>query len=508
MLQKFGTRKWVIPLIIVLISAGAFAWFASRRRCPQKILIASGAPKGRYFEMAILIRALLGNYGIKAEVLPTDGSVENLKLLKSRGRSTLALMQFDVAFAAHSGIPLYGDDHSFAITRLRNMQRIANLGKEKLYVVTHKDLKQAGRNSVKEVLNALNEDDEICIGPDQSGTQAVARSLLGQIKLANSPRYVTLSVRDMISQLISNPNGKIKLGFFVTRLPSAAFKQILNNDQFRILSIDPDLLLHFVDSGYTIETISPGDWPCVPPDEGDGQTIETSTVLMTTEAFDSDVYTITKAIVEGEVRLNVGGREAMVALLSSLPLHPDAERYYKQKQLIPSISIFEDSPLFQGLAYMLNNAWKLLAILVIMAGGLKAIIELKRAGVANRLGTQVLAVPIGIDEPNSVTTLTELQRQILEHAQRRWWQLGELDKPRWRYLHDLIVERIKLSKENLTRAIAAECRAAAEGADEGGQRRRDRFRSIEARISEYFEKGELDAPQRLMLHQLVQENAQ
>jgi hypothetical protein len=79
---------------------------------------------------------------------------------------------------------------------------------------------------------------------------------------------------------------------------------------------------------------------------------------------------------------------------------------------------------------------------------------------------------------------------------------------RWRYLHDLIQDRIREARDNLARKLVTEIRAVALAPRLDETARCERHRSIELRVWEYSENGELEASQREMLLQLPHTIAQ
>ena len=83
-----------------------------------------------------------------------------------------------------------------------------------------------------------------------------------------------------------------------------------------------------------------------------------------------------------------------------------------------------------------------------------------------------------------------------------------MDKQRWRYLRDLIHDRIGEAKENLTRAFVTEIRAVVSNTDLTDAGRQEQCRSIENRILEFFEKAELDPSQQKILRELLRECGQ
>ena len=72
----------------------------------KKLLIATGAVTGKYYEMGRTIQTLLQENGIGARAIHTDGSIENASLLNcsiSPERQALAILQYDTALAIYLG---------------------------------------------------------------------------------------------------------------------------------------------------------------------------------------------------------------------------------------------------------------------------------------------------------------------------------------------------------------------------------------------------------------------
>ncbi len=155
----------------------------------------------------------------------------------------------------------------------------------------------------------------------------------------------------------------------------------------------------------------------------------------------------------------------------------------------------------------LTAIWRSLAILVILVAGYQGILKLRRDRTSNEIGRRVFAISLEPEEPDSVHKLLEIRtREIRERVRWRWWHVGELDKSRWRYLHDLINYRIKGARENLTRAIAEELRTVEQETGLGDAARLDMLRSLQERVWRCFEKGELDASQHGMLRGAIQDS--
>jgi TRAP transporter TAXI family solute receptor len=494
------TRAFDIPPALPL-HPGARRFEAETRGA---LLVATGAVNGKYYHLGRMIQQLLTQRGIPARVVQSDGSLENATLLGSR--PTLAIMQYDAALASRFGQPRFvyqvGSGDEFRIPPVSNIRRIAALHREQLHVIVRRETlagleaRLGGRSitTLSELAKAQAAlprpaaSLRVCLGPDNSATQIVSQVILDHHGIGSGriiPSY--LSVPDMVNRLHS---GEIDVGFFVSYVPGEAMKTILNDGSIKLLSLGQPERAPMTRNVFEASMIEPRTYGSQKEGEPAIHTISTRAVLVTTEDLPFDVGTITRAVFEGEAFLGV--RANMADDLSSLPLHPDAERYYKEAGFLPS------KPPIDWLAV----TWRTLASLVILIGGYKGLIRWRRDRISNEIARRLLAIPVDEDVPDSVQRLQDLRREIRDRVRRRWWRPGELDKTRWRYLRDLIDQRTKEAKDNLTRALAAEIRAAVPRPDTAtaGQR----YRLIEHRLWDYFEKGELDVAQRdALCHLLV-----
>ncbi len=187
--------------------------------------------------------------------------------------------------------------------------------------------------------------------------------------------------------------------------------------------------------------------------------------------------------------------------LDSPPLHSGAVQYYKEAELL-----FSEPPLLHRIQttwYILGCLTMLITIMLIPA--YTGLIVLRRSRTGNEIGRRILGIPLEASTHDSVQRLLKIRDEIQQRVRRRWWKWGELDKHRWRYLRDLIHDRIGEAKENLTRAFVAEIHAVVNDREMDETGRRQRYRAIEDRILEFFEKAELDPSQQKMLRELLKE---
>jgi hypothetical protein len=456
-----------------------------------KLLIATGVINGRYFELGKRMQRVLEENGIDARAIQTDGSLENLELLEENQWPSLAIMQYDVALASLWSPDLYDSPRlRDAIPHVNGLRRIAALHEEKVHILMRRDRippEMRERPTLAALQNAL-----VCLGPTKSGTQIIAQALLYHHGIVPKAELF-LSVPDMVARLHS---GEIDAGFFFSHVPTEALKTIAHNDQFQLLSIDPGSVAGQLASALTVSHIEPGTYRAQREGERAIDTVSTWAVLVTREDLPFNVGKITEALFEGTAFLGIdGGVEIMARDLASLPLHPDAERYYQQAGYLP----------FRRVDW-LAVIWRSLASLVILVGGYQGALRIRRDRTSNEIVRRVLGISLDADTPDSVSKLVEIRTgEIRKRVRWRWWRLGELDKSRWRYLHDLINDRIKGARENLARAIAEEFREVEQETGLDDTARLDILRSLQERIWRCFEKGELDASQHGMLLGAIQE---
>jgi TRAP transporter TAXI family solute receptor len=473
-----------------------------RERESKRLWIATGTINGKYYRVGKRMQSVLRQNGIPARAIHTDGSLENLKLLggdSDNGMPTLAIVQYDVALASLWGDAIYrtaSPGPTFDIREVKGLRRIATLHEEKVHVLVRRDRIPAQLRERPTL--AVLRDLRVCVGPKDSGTQIVAQAVLQHHEVSPKQK-VFLSVPDMVARIHS---GEIDAGFFMSHVPSEALKTVVNDDRNRLLSIDPGMIAGLLGPALAVSRIEPGTYGAQREGEPPIDTVATWAVLTARVDLPFEVGRLTEVLFEGAAFLGIeGGADAMARDMSSLPLHPDAKAYYQEAGYLPA-----PPRIFGWLFDWLAATWRSLAILVILAGASTGLLKYRRDRTSNEIGRRILGIPLGAEEPDSVRRLLTIRGEIRKRVRQRWWQGGELDKPRWRYLYDLINDRITVARENLTLSLAEEIRT--DGQDNGldDAARQKRLRSLEERIWQYFEKGELDASRLGMLLELIREN--
>jgi TRAP transporter TAXI family solute receptor len=481
----------------------------------QRLLIATGTINGKYYDIGKKVQLLLQQAGIPARVVHSDGSLENLRLLKANERPTLAIVQYDTALASTWSSEIYGAPEfaeTLDIPRVTGLRRIATLHDEEVHILVRREFldnhPSRARFTPEELehptVAILDRYARVCLGPKDSGAQVIAKAILHHHRV-RPKEEMHLSVPEMVSRF---HNGEIDAGFFVSYIPSEVLKTIVNDEGIQFLSVDTGRVGGLLGAALRLDKI---DKLYRAQHEGEPaiDTVSTHAVLIVEEDMqDDDVEAITKAILEGEAYLGVeGGGEAMAEELRSLLLHPGAKAAYQEKNLMPrpipdldrAMGVWDE---------IFAVTWRGLAILVILAAGYQGFIRFLRDRKSHELSERILAISLEASDPKSVEKLLEIRDGDLLDCvvDTEWFRTDKLDVSRWRYLQDLVNDRVKQAKENLTAALADDLREVAKQKDLSPSERHQRLRGLEESVWRYFQKGEMDASHQRLLLEVVEQS--
>jgi TRAP transporter TAXI family solute receptor len=482
---------------------------AFKAREQGQLRIATGVLNGKYFNLGKTIQLLLRREGIPARVIHTDGSLENLRLLRNSERPTLAIIQYDTALASIWGAELYGVsdiDLPPQESESRQLRRIATLHDELTHILIRRDaLDRFAREGCMPpswledpplaVLNCAS----VCLGPRESGAQVIAQAILDHHEI-RPRKLMHLSVPDMVERIHS---GELDAGFFVSFVPSEPLKSLVDDERIRLLSIDTRKSVGLLNAGLRLSKIGPeAGYGSQLEGEHDVDTVATRAVLVARADLPvDDVWKITRALVDGAPLLGVeGGAEAMQTNLPGLPLHPGADEY---------INPLPDP--WTAPERLLEANWKFLASLVILVGAWQGLLRLRRDRTSNEFGNKILAVDLGARATGSVNQLLKLRDghdgddpSLADRVAMDWWDPRELDYDRWRDLHDLINDRIKQAQDNLMRHIAEQLRSAAQEEALDPAAHRDHLQTLKRGILDCLQRGELDASHYRLLVEMIE----
>lgn len=467
----------------------------------SKLVIATGAASGSYYETGKIIQGLLKDRRVQSFVLQTDGSVENLEHLRE-DRPTLAIVQYDIALASHSydpkavykvNPPVISDRHEirsskddvtgWGIDTLSGMTRIATLYDEAMYIFA-----RTAPEDTTPAFDLINhEGAHISFGPKESGTQILARAIFGTSQ-QRLERVEYLPVGQMIRQL---QNGHLDIGFAFTNRRSATVAKLLADDSITLLSVPPQIIERIRGPAIQPHKVSP-HYGRQTEAETWISTIKTNAVLVVNSSVSDDVVEkIAQAVIAGRDLLLEGdglsqdnALTRLVTASSSIRLHPAAEEYYKENKYLPAQ---ERTSLVEAL--------RAVVVLLLGIASLGSIaVGFRHHQMANTMERDIIAVKLGAGTSDSVTDLSKIQAAARNALNVPWWKGGALSTSKWRSIDELADKRIAIARQLLTRALTKRIRAVGKLKGDHATLQRE-YSSIREEILEFFEAGELDTEQ-------------
>ncbi len=292
------------------------------------VTIGAGSVTGVYYPTAGAVAKILSDseYGkfIRATVEATGGSEYNVNAM-SLGDLDIGMVQSDVAYMAYHG---EGNFKGRPFTKLRSL---FSLHPEPFHIVARKD---RGISAFADLKGK-----KVNIGNPGSGQRLSAEKLFSvapfaladmqteQLKASEAPDYM----RD----------GRIDAYFYMVGTGSANIIDIANSVDVNIIGLDDDLLQKLLDGRpyYVTATIPAETYP------GNNKPVTTfavkATLMTTTDLPDDVAYRLVKSLFENFDKFKKThpalAKLTPAGMLTGLsaPFHPGAEKYYKEKNLLP-----------------------------------------------------------------------------------------------------------------------------------------------------------------------------
>ena len=299
--------------------------------------IATGTAAGTYFPIGTIIANAIsrprnapacddgGNCGVPgliAVARTTQGSIENIELIR-KGDVESGFCQADVASWA-----FHGEEKFAAQGPMPDLRVIANLYPEATHVVARK---AAGFKSIADLKGA-----RVSLGPVDSGTAADAQIVLAAYGLDLGPIKISnLSAGASADALRS---GRIDAFFAVGGAPLPAIADLAQDLEIDLLPIEGDALYSVVGKHpyFFPREIAAGTYHGV---EDARLTLSIAAQWLISARIDEKlVYEIVRSLWHGGTRqkLDLGHPTGKLIRLQSalealtIPLHPGAERYYRE----------------------------------------------------------------------------------------------------------------------------------------------------------------------------------
>lgn len=288
---------------------------------PVFINILTGGTSGVYYPIGVGLSQIYsdGIAGAKTSVQATKASVENLNLLQA-GRGELALALGDSVADAKNGV----EDAGFK-TPLTKLRAIAGAYPNYIQIVANKE------SGIKTLADLKGK--TISVGAPKSGTELNARAIFKAAGLTyeDMSKVQYLPFAESV-ELIKNR--QLDATLQSSGLGMAAIRDLSSTMPLNYVSIPPDVVAKIGNAAYQPAQI--------PANTYDGQpesvpTVAITNILVTREDVSDDIaYQMTRLMFENLTRLGNSHSAAKDIKLQNaaknlpIPLHPGAERYYKE----------------------------------------------------------------------------------------------------------------------------------------------------------------------------------
>ncbi|MHB0898092.1 MAG: TAXI family TRAP transporter solute-binding subunit [Spirochaetales bacterium] len=287
------------------------------------LTIATGGTAGTYFPLGGAL-AEIWNKNIpkmNANATATGASLANVAML-AKGEVDVIFTQNDIAYYA------YTDTEILKGKGTKDIRGLAALYNETVQLVALAD------SGIKNVTDLRGK--RVGVGAAGSGTALNAMQVLEAAGLSfNDIKVQYLSFAECASNL---KDGNIDAAFNVAGAPTGAIQDLGASKKIQIVAIDGDVAKKLMSkySFYTVEKLPAGTYI--------GQTSEVNTVavksmLAVSAKLDGDlVYTLLKTMFANGERLaashKMGANIKIANALDgmSIPLHPGAEKFYKENK--------------------------------------------------------------------------------------------------------------------------------------------------------------------------------
>ncbi len=312
-------------LLSVLVLFGAFAGGSKEAAASAEknnLIIATGGTSGTYYPFGGAMAQIWNTNikGMNVTAQATGASKENIRLV-GKGEAELAIVQNDVMDYAMKGIELFNGE------KIETFSTIATLYPEIVQIVVAKDSPIASVADFK--------GKSISVGDAGSGVEANAKQILEAYGLSFSDiQAKRLSFKESASAL---KDKQIEAFFVTAGAPNPAIQEIAALGGVKLVSVDPDAQKKLMDKYkfYTAYTIKKETYSGM---SSDAQTLAVKATLIVKKSLKDDVvYSLTKTLFEQQAALaqahskgkDLSLQEAVKGV--SVPLHPGAEKYYKEK---------------------------------------------------------------------------------------------------------------------------------------------------------------------------------
>jgi TRAP transporter TAXI family solute receptor len=297
---------------------------APRARADEFVNVLTGGTSGVYYPLGVALAKIYGDDipGIRTQVQATKASVENLNLLQA-GRG-------EVAFALGDSVKFAWDGNTEAgfKGKLDKLRGLAAIYPNFIQIVASKE------SGIKTLADLKGK--SISVGAPKSGTELNARAILGAagITYADLGRVEYLAFGESV-ELIKNR--QLDATLQSAGLGVASIRDLASSVPIVVVAVPAEIVAK-VGSPYVARDIPAGTY------EGQSEAVPTAAVvnfLVTREGVSDDLaYQMTKQLFDHLDDMVAAHKAAADIKLADaakdmpIPIHPGAEKYYKEKGVL------------------------------------------------------------------------------------------------------------------------------------------------------------------------------
>lgn len=313
----------VVAAATILSASVGFG--AGSAKAQDFINILTGGTSGAYYPIGVALSNVYTKAipNAKVQVQPTKASVENLNLLNTR-KGELALTLGDTLSNAWKG-----DAEAGFPQKLTSLRVIAAAYNNYIQIVASKD------SGIKTLADLKGK--RISVGAPKSGTEINARAVLGAagITYKDFAKVEYLGFGESVDLM---KNRQIDVTLQSAGLGVASIRDLANSISIVMVPVPADVVKKIGDPAYLSTEIPANTYP------GMDSAVPAAAVgnyFVTTDKVSNDLaYKMAKGMVEGLDQLYAahsaakGIKKEQMAKNPPVPLHPGAEKYYKEAGLL------------------------------------------------------------------------------------------------------------------------------------------------------------------------------
>lgn len=308
-----------------LLAASVIALTASAGQAAEFINVLTGGTSGVYYPLGVSLTQIYGKVlpDAKTSVQATKASAENLNLLQA-GRGEVAFTLGDTLNEAWKG----NEEAGFK-AKLDKLRTIAAIYPNYIHFLANAD---AGIHALADLKGK-----RVSVGAPKSGTELNSRDILKAVGMSYKD-FAKVEYLGYAESVELIKNRQLDATLLSSGLGVAAVRDLATSVKIVVIPIPADVVAKIGEAAYTAGVI--------PANTYNGQTADVPTVtvqnfLVTHAGVPEDtVYKMTRSMFENLDAMQAAHaaakaiNKASAAKGSPVPLHPGAEKYYREASLL------------------------------------------------------------------------------------------------------------------------------------------------------------------------------